>query len=83
MLLPTNIVEIKLLGERKKRFKMREVILPFSSKRKRSLSTDTNAISIPEKNAEKSIDKNKYKNIIGSINTILPVRLSAYLLEQD
>ena len=34
---------------------MREVIPPLRSISKRSLSTDTKAISIPEKKAEKSI----------------------------
>ena len=55
MLFPTNIVEMKLLGLRKK-YSNTVVVGPgFLSISKRNLSTDTKAISIPEKNAENAI----------------------------
>jgi hypothetical protein len=59
MLLPTNIVDIKLSEWRKKKERIREANpVPFSIS-KRSLSTETKAISIPEKNAEKAIVRSK------------------------
>ena len=55
MLLPTNIVEIKLFGFLKKIDKIRDEIPPFRSSSNRKLSTEMKAISIPEKKAEKAM----------------------------
>lgn len=59
MLLPTSMVEMKLFGLRRKQAMMPEVIPGFLSISKRSLSTETKAISIPEKKAEKAMVINK------------------------
>ena len=55
MLLPTNIVEIKLFGFLKNTDNILDDSPSFRSSSKRSLSTETNAISMPEKKAEKAI----------------------------
>lgn len=55
MLFPTSIVEIKLFGLRKKQERMPDVTPGFRSISKRSLSTETKAISIPEKKAENAM----------------------------
>ena len=59
MLFPTNMVEINSFGFLKKIDRIREVIPPLRSISKRSLSTETKAISIPEKKAEKAIVMSK------------------------
>ena len=56
MLFPTSIVEMKLLGLWKKMDRIREVrLFSLRSISKRSLLEDTNAISMPEKNAENAM----------------------------
>ena len=55
MLFPTNIVEIKSFGFLKNIERIRDESPSFRSSSKRSLSTETKAISIPEKKAEKAI----------------------------
>jgi hypothetical protein len=59
MLLPTSMVEMKLLGWRKKYERIDEVTPGLRFISKRSLSIDTNAISMPEKKAENSTDISK------------------------
>ena len=59
MLLPTSIVEIKLLGLLKKIDKIFEEIPLLFSISNLNLSTETKAISIPEKKAEKAIVKSR------------------------
>ena len=53
------MVEINSFEFLKKMERIRDVIPPLRSISKRNLSTETNAISIPEKKAEKAIVMSK------------------------
>ena len=59
ILFPTSMVEINSFEFLKKMERIRDVIPPLRSISKRNLSTETNAISIPEKKAEKAIVMSK------------------------